>query len=69
MSYQPQTFINYDNIRPLENLKNGLCTISGFIQGFHKASGNRLTEVGVRERISDAMKFMVTNAQEVVHTY
>lgn len=37
MSYQPETFINFDTIQPKENIKNGLCSIAAFIQGFSKA--------------------------------
>ena len=65
MSYQPQTFINFDSIQPMENIKNGFCSIAAFIQGFSKAQDVRLTEQGLREKISDIIRFMVDNSHQV----
>jgi hypothetical protein len=65
-SYQPQTFENFGNIVPTENLKNGMCTIAAFMQGYYKSENIRITASGLRSKISDAMAFMVENVIQVI---
>jgi hypothetical protein len=56
-SYQPVSFIDYDEVNAIENIAHGLCLMSAFFQGL---SGNdRMVESLQRQKISKAIAFMV----------